>query len=124
MTVTITLPLPPKELSPNYAPASRGARMGKAAKTKKYRTASKVQVIATVEAGWKPRWKTATIRVQWYHKTMGFPDRSNITNWLKAAEDGLQDAGLIENDSGLTWLPVERYKDAKNPRVVIHISDQ
>jgi hypothetical protein len=37
VNITITLPLPPKELSPNYTVGSRGQRMGKAAKTKKYR---------------------------------------------------------------------------------------
>jgi Holliday junction resolvase RusA-like endonuclease len=40
---------------------------------------------------------------------------------LKAAFDGLADAGLIADDSGLTHLPVIVKVDKLNPRVELHI---
>lgn len=124
MTVTITLPLPPKELNPNKQVASRGGRMAKNRATDKYKTAAKVQVLATVAGGWKPRWKTPTIQVEYYFPTMAFRDPDNCIATLKSAFDGLSASGLLDDDRDVTYLPVKRSKDAKNPRVVIHISDQ
>ena len=124
MTVTITLPLPPKELNPNKQVASRGGRMAKARATDKYKTAAKVQVLATVPGGWKPRWKTATIQVEYYFPTMAFRDADNCLASLKAAFDGLTDAGLLDDDRGVTHLPVKRAKDSEKPRVVIHVSNE
>lgn len=117
MTLTITLPLPPKELSPNHTIGSRGGRMAKARKIKQYRTAAMVAMLSALPGGYKPRFERAEVRIQWFHKTMRFPDPTNITGWLKAAFDGITDSGFIADDNHLSPLPPEIEKDASNPRV-------
>ena len=124
MTVTIRLPIPPKELNPNKPTMTVRGRMAKNRATKKYRLAAKIQVLATVQGGWKPRWKTPTIHVEYYFPTNAFRDADNCLATLKAAFDGLTDAGLLDDDRGVTHLPVKRAKDAKDPRVVIHVSNE
>ena len=124
MTVTIQLPLPPKELNPNSPTMTTGSRMAKNRATKAYRTAAKVQVLSKVAGGWKPRWKKATIQVEYFFPTMAFRDPDNCIATLKSAFDGLSDSGLLDDDRDVTYLPVKRAKDAQNPRVVIHVSAQ
>jgi Holliday junction resolvase RusA-like endonuclease len=125
MTITITLPLPPKELSPNYTVGSRGQRMGKAAKTKKYRKfASEETQIATgafdSRAAWY--WPAADVQCTFYHKDARRRDKDNALASMKAAFDGIADAGLVSDDSALTYLPVVMLKSKENPRVEVTIT--
>lgn len=113
----ITLPLPPKELSPNARPH----HMAKAKKKREYRQLA--AVLATNELDSSCPWKSATVRIRWYHKTMRFPDKDNALGWLKCAWDGLEDAGVVENDRDMTYLPVEMAKDKNNPRVEIEVQE-
>lgn len=121
----IILDLPPKELSPNHTVGSRGQRMGKAAKIKKYRQAAAMMALSALgEAGWMslPLWDRATVQISYYHKTRAFRDPDNIIASMKAGIDGLTDAGVFSDDRDLTYLPVSRFKDASNPRVEIEIT--
>lgn len=117
MTLTITIPLPPRILSPNARPH----HMAKARKVKEYRGRAYLAVLTEVPGGYKPRWKSALCSVTWYAKTATHPDGDNALASLKAAFDGFTDAGLFSDDRGLTHAPVKFDKDKLNPRVEITI---
>lgn len=119
MKLTITLPLPPKELSPNYTVGSIGQRMAKATKTKQYR--KHAASLTAEEASGEP-WPAAYVECFFYHKDTRRRDKDNALASLKAAFDGIADAGLVGDDSALTYLPVKMLKSKENPRVEIEIT--
>jgi len=51
-------------------------------------------------------WEAARIDIT-YFTISPLVDRQNLLGWLKASMDGFQDAGLIANDSGFTFGPVQ-----------------
>ena len=123
MNITITLPLPPKELSPNYTVGSRGQRMGKAAKTKNYRaTAATLARVAMDDCNLGGDWPAADVELFFYHKDARRRDKDNALASMKAAFDGIADAGLVSDDSALTYLPVVMLKSKENPRVEVTIT--
>lgn len=122
MKLEIELELPDKKLSPNTKPGSHGSRMAQMREVKKYRTAAKLAFMVKFSSGFKPRWKTATVAIQWCHRTHMRPDRDNAVAWLKSGFDGLADAGLFDNDRGVTYLPVEFQRDPARPRIVLTIT--
>ena len=69
-----------------------------------------------------PMWKTATVEAT-FHKPGGrarYADGTNLNASLKAAIDGLQDAGVIINDSGIILLPPHQLiGDAASDRKVV-----
>lgn len=68
-----------------------------------------------------PLWKSAVVYVTWYTKTKRRPDEDNARSSLKAAFDGLEDAGVLDNDRGLRHEPMEFAVDKLNPRVVLRV---
>jgi crossover junction endodeoxyribonuclease RusA len=114
--VTVTLPLPPKELSPN----SRCHYMAKANKKKAYREYACAAVLEAGGGG--QRWPAAKVAITYYHKTKRHKDRDNIIAEMKAAIDGIEDSGLVDNDRDLTYLPVVRRTDKNEPRVELTIT--
>jgi len=97
--IEITLPLPPKQLHPN----GRCHYMAKARAVKKARWEAGIAAVAALEGRKPPRWEKATVQATFYVAKKGDGDGRNSS--LKAALDGLQDAGIVANDSGLTVLP-------------------
>lgn len=119
-SITITLSLPPRELSPNYTVGSRGGRLGKAAKIRAYRR--NAGYIALAARGRHTlAWPTATAQATFYNKINRRRDADNALASLKAAFDGIRDAGVIADDSGLTHLPVVFAVDKARPRVEIKV---
>jgi crossover junction endodeoxyribonuclease RusA len=98
-TLTLDLPLPPKELQPNQRPHWAV----KARATKSARTLAKA--MARGEMRGKP-FKRASIHMQFYLARR--QDQDNLISWTKATRDGLQDAGVIENDSGFIIHPPQQ----------------
>jgi Holliday junction resolvase RusA-like endonuclease len=121
MTLKVTIPLPPRELSPNYTVGSRGARLGKAAKIKKYRQTAYLAGLAAINRRAAPRWVAATARATFYVRDRRRRDADNALASLKAAFDGLKDAGIVADDSGITHLPVVFVVDKERPRVEITV---
>lgn len=119
--LTVTLPLPPRELSPNFTVGSRGGRMGKAAKIKKYRHCAYTMAQSAIGRKMAPRWEAATAQATFYVKDKRRRDADNALASLKAAFDGLKDAGVVADDSGITHLPVRFVVDRANPRVEIRL---
>ena len=116
-TVTITLRLPPKSLSPN----SRSHWRVRATATRNYRQVAACAAMVAL-GSFRPRWTSATILAQFYHAQRRTRDDDNLISSLKAARDGLVDAGLLADDVGLTTLPVQRHISRDNPRVVLTIT--
>ncbi len=118
-TVTVTLPIPARSLSPN-------ARVHWAARSKAragQRALAAMRARGAMPGPFPYRWPSASILVRWYGKTAQCLrlDADNIIGSLKGAVDGLADAGLIADDRGVTWLPPVRAVDKANPRVELVI---
>ena len=118
-SLTITIPLPPKEVRNNW----RGHRMQKARAVKQYRTQTHLLSLAQMGMA-KHNWKKASVHITAYFPTARHMDPTNLIDALKPAFDGLEDAGVIENDKNL-WpeRPVIVTKD-KRPRVELTITQE
>ncbi len=116
--ITITLPLPHKSLSSNGAGHCHWSK--KDAHRKKARQDG---YLATVHAGGaKLWWEAADAAVVWYSRTARKIDMLNMDHWLKAYYDGIADAGVVKNDSGIKPVSHEQRKDAANPRIEITLT--
>ena len=119
-TLKVVLPLPSKPLQPNW-------RGHWAVKSKAVKQARFDSLCAAVAAAWDatlkkfPPMKSAEVRPTFYFPTKRRRDGSNANASLKAYEDGLEDAGVIENDCGFIWHPPKMLHDKENPRVELLI---
>ena len=112
--LTITLRLPPRELSPNARPHY----LAKAEIVKAYRRGAYLKALV-----WQPRSPLALARVtaRFWFKDRRRRDRDNLLASLKAAFDGLADAGVVADDSRMIHMPVECDVDRRRPRVEITV---
>ena len=108
--VMITLYHPPAALHPN----ARVVWQAKARATFSYRRAA---FLAAKDYAYG--WEAAEVQATFYVKTNRRRDRDNLLASLKAAFDGLADAGLVADDCGRTHLPVQIAVDKASPRVEI-----
>lgn len=118
-SITIRLTLPPAAVKPN----ARFHWSKKAKETKAYRRESWGDCVWQIKSP-PPRWKKATFKAVAYFPTLRFPDPDNFIASLKAALDGIIDAGIVANDKDLWPLRPEFHKDAKSPRVEITITEE
>lgn len=112
--IRITLPPPAKCLSPN----ARSHYMMKANATKAYRCDTAYKARAALGRAKPPKWKRATVQLTFRVLTNRRRDADNALASMKAAFDGLRDAGVIEDDSGLVHLPVQWEVDRSRMPVV------
>lgn len=116
--ILVTLPLPPKELSPN-------ARVHWARKqrvVREYREMAKVAAQLAIGREAAPRWERATVQATFYFRVRRRRDMDNLSGWCKQNFDGLADAGVVANDSGFTHLPVRVEIDRDRPRVELRVA--
>jgi Holliday junction resolvase RusA-like endonuclease len=96
-SITITLPLPGRVLSPNYRPASRGGAIGRAIAAKRYKAlaaeAVNAQRLETIP------WPAASLAIVFVHPAKRRRDADNALASLKSAIDGIVMAGLVADDS-------------------------
>ena len=116
--VTITLPLPPPELRSN----ARGHWAAKSRAVKKYREQALVLTLQALDCK-KPRWHDAIAVPFYYFDDRRHRDMINLNMGLKAAIDGMVDAGLLEDDEWLTLMPPIVGYDKENPRVVVAVRE-
>lgn len=122
-TLHVVLPLPPKELHPN-------ARVHWAKKQRLTREARQRACIAAKDAignhrvfqGRATWWQRANVKIIFYHPSNRRRDADSALASCKALLDGIADAGVIANDSGFSFLPVQVELDRENPRVEIWIA--
>lgn len=115
----ITLSIPDRVLSPN----ARAHWAVKARATRETRGAAYYRAMAAMrEQGMKPpMWETAEAHVTFYWPTAHRRDRDNAQRRMKPVWDGLQDAGVVEDDAGFIHYPPTMSKDADNPRVEVTV---
>ena len=118
----IVLPLPAKVLQPNSTIGSFGGRMMKASATKRYRRLAREAVEA--ECIETMPWERAIVEATFYHKTWRKRDEDNAMGSLKAAYDGIVDAGLLgDDDHAHMRRESPRFEaDKEWPRVVLVIT--
>lgn len=119
-SITITLPLPSPKLSPN----ARTHWAEKAKLTKASRKAAYFAALEALNLRKPPGWLKARLEVRAFFKTLNFPDPTNFPLSLKAAIDGIADAGIIANDKGLWPERPVFAKDTGNPRMEITITEE
>jgi crossover junction endodeoxyribonuclease RusA len=112
--MTITLPFPPRELSPN----ARIHWARKAKIVKAYRTQA---FAAAFRRGHTP-YAIATARVVFFAPDRRRRDHDNLSASLKAAWDGIVDAGILIDDAGLRHETITVVVDRERPRVEITIT--
>lgn len=117
--IVIRMPLPPKELSPNARVHwARKAKVVKAVREEAYYST----LAAMREVGITAYWPIAVIEPRFYVATNRRRDRDNLAASLKAARDGIADAGLVANDTDLRNIDPEIIVDKTTaPRVELWI---
>lgn len=120
--ITIVLPLPPRELSPN----ARVHWGRKATLTKRVR--GEAELLATVERQRLERlgcvfpWHRASLQSIWY-----WPDRrhlsddDNLIGRCKAVRDGIADAGIVVDDKVFELERPLQLIDKRAPRLEIKV---
>lgn len=122
-SVTIIIPLPPEALKPN----ARAHWARKARAVKAYRKQAWAATMAATDrrrAMTPERWAKASVRVVAFYPSARHPDPDNLIASLKAAFDGIADAGLIADDKGLWPERPAILKDKQNPRIELTISQE
>lgn len=125
-SITIELPIPAKCLHKNNPWTHWGT-----VSTAKKKARSLARILASSELARQkkaaPKWVRATLRAEWYFrpakrgKALREHDDDGLTGWLVAYRDGLEDAGIVANDSGIVTLPHTVGVDKANPRVVLTV---
>ena len=120
-SIVISMDLPNKILSPNYHPFSGGGRFGVMAATKKQRKQAKERV-EEQQLESIPR-EEVTIKATFYHTTNRKRDGVNFNQRYKAAQDGITDAGVVNDDTSdhVKNLPPDFKKDKDWPRMELEI---
>lgn len=114
----ITLPLPAQQLKPNV----RCHYMAKAKHVATYRLAAKeAGMIAAYDYDLREPIEKPIVTVAAYWPTARRMDADNLLATMKAAFDGLTDAGIWTDDRECTFLPCHQCKDAANPRIEIQV---
>lgn len=113
----ITLPLPSKWLKPNTTVGTMDGRMAKSKATKKYREAAMLAARAA-DCRFGPV-KHAEVQCFFYFKDARSRDKDNCLASMKAAFDGIADAGWVADDADMTHMPVKINKDKDRPRVEV-----
>jgi Holliday junction resolvase RusA-like endonuclease len=105
--LTILLPLPPKQLSPNWGTWG-GNRFAKMRKIKEYRSTVATLALAASKCC-RPYWTQATAQLTFYWPDRRRRDTDNAEQSFKAGVDGIVDAGIIVGDhcAVLTWEPTK-----------------
>lgn len=120
-SVIIILPIPPRILSPNCQIATLRGRFAKAAAAKKQRRLTKEAI--QEECIETATWGKLSVTPEFFHTTKRKRDDDNAMGSLKAAYDGIVDAGLIPDDTPeymVRHLPIFSV-DKEYPRVQLTV---
>jgi crossover junction endodeoxyribonuclease RusA len=109
-SVTFTLPMPPKALSPNARPHWAALASAK----KKYRAMARqaCTVQCMVQGLNEPRWQRSRLSMLFTFKVQRRRDLDNLVASMKAAIDGIKSAGLIYDDD-------EKHLTPEPPRTAV-----
>ncbi len=114
--MVVVLSLPPRELSPNARPHWAA----KARAVHQYRETAYLSALAK-RPGCPMR--LARVTARFFFRNRRRRDRDNLLASLKPAFDGIADARVVTNDSGMIHMQVDQYVDRVRPRVEIVVED-
>jgi len=119
--LTITLPLPPGNASPN-------ARCHWAAKHRARSKQRQDAYLATLDAiqRQKPEglpWASATLQATFFFRVHRTRDADNLIASCIGFQNGIADSGVVVNDSQFVPLPPKIEVDRDDPRVEIEIKE-
>ena len=115
-TLTVTLPLPPRACWQNHRGHwSKGSRA-----KRQQRDTAKLHALAALNRA-EPKWQKATVLFEFYWPDKRRRDPLNAMAAMKAAVDGLVDAGVLADDDQLMPETPAFAVDKKNPRVVVTV---
>lgn len=109
--ITIELPLPHISLHPN----SRPHYLNKARAAKKAR--HDAGLVAKMQRHRSCPWDAAILHATFYMPRK--QDSDNLVAWLKTYRDGLQDAGIVRNDSAIRVGNIDQVTGSKAGRKVV-----
>ena len=116
--IILTLPLPPAGLHPNAKHRHHWQAKARLAKMCRYQTA----LVAKQQAPEQP-WKRCLIIPEFYMPRRR--DFDGLVAWLKATIDGLQDGGIVSNDSGVqVGGPIQHTGKAAGRKLVLTITER
>ncbi len=118
--ITLELPHPGNACNPNTR--SHWAVKAKAVKAMREAAASIAAYELRKLNSRPPMWQRAEVQATFYRpgKRARQMDSDNCISSLKGCLDGLQDAGIVANDSGLTHLPpIQVTGDAADERKLV-----
>lgn len=118
--ITLTLPLPPRALSPN----ARGHWAAKSRAVKAYRHRAEMTARVNVPPSRRAKWRSAEVRWTWYLPDRRRRDPDNLAASCKSLWDGLRDAGILADDDRLVIHPPTLEIDRANPRLVITLTER
>ncbi len=120
--ITITLPPPPSECSPN----ARCGWRAKAAAVQQYRYDCKIEALQALRTTlgnhevWVPKPVAATIT--FILKDKRRHDWDNLLASFKAGIDGLVDAGLLPDDDVRSWTPTLKFEQGDKAAVRVELT--
>lgn len=96
-SITITVGIPPRILSPNAKGQSWRRKIRPRQETRYH---AHMAALAALDGRDAPKWEKAELRIRWFGRTRNVlrMDRDNAIATLKAAFDGLTDAGIWHDD--------------------------
>ena len=115
----VTVGIPSRHLNPNSR--CHWAIKAKAVKSGRVESWTSTQV-AMHEQKVSGGWIRTECEIRWYAQNNRRRDADNCLSSLKATLDGVVDAGLLKNDSGLSFLPMMIAVDPMNPRVELRMT--
>lgn len=119
--ITLTLPFPPKELSPN----ARKPWQVKATYVKAYRHECKIEALKVMRAQSSEGWLTlpgmVDVTITFILKGKTRRDWDNLLASFKAGIDGIVDAGLMPDDDVRSWSPTLRYEQGNKAGVRVEL---
>lgn len=101
-SITITLPLPPQAMYPN-ARKHWKAKMAPKRQQRNDAYTAAIDAMFCRNGKGRPYWQLAECQATFYLERRR--DGDNLIAWLKATFDGLEDAGIVENDGNFIHLP-------------------
>ena len=122
MSITLTLPFPPKELSPN----ARCAWQKKAAFVQSYRHECKIEGFKALRsmmpvAPFMSKDLPYAVTITFVLKDKRRHDWDNLLASFKAGIDGLVDAGLLPDDDVRSWSCSLRYEQGDKAGVRVEL---
>jgi Holliday junction resolvase RusA-like endonuclease len=117
--ITVTIPLPPQAMYPNARKHWKAKMKPKAEQRRDAKLASLDAIRQRGRNPCGPMWKLAECQATFYLERRR--DGDNLIAWLKATFDGLEDAGIVENDGNFIHLPPKQVtgKHANGERKVV-----